>query len=299
MDHPIAPPKGANSLVEARLSELLKEIEKETDTDCLFYSGPIAFGADNRIRDAVESFDVRRGKLLFILETSGGFAEDARRVSDVLRHHFCEVDFLIPSHAMSAGTILALSGNAIWMDYYSVLGPIDPQVPSQDGRQFVPALGYLVRYEELVDKANRGEAGAAELQILVNSFDQGELYKYTQSRDLSVALLVEWLEKYKFKYWNKTESRKKRVTRKMKKERAREIANELNNPNRWNSHGIGINMEVLRRELKLHIDDFGESQPLRIAVRNYHKLVTDYALNMRFDSLVQTREIVDGRRWGE
>jgi len=54
------------------------------------------------------------------------------------------VDFLIPSHAMSAGTILAMSGDAIHMDYYSVLGPIDPQVENQEGR-LIPALGYLIR----------------------------------------------------------------------------------------------------------------------------------------------------------
>ena len=70
-------------------------------------------------------------------------------ISDTLRHHYREVGFLIPSHAMSAGTMLPLSGNAIWMDYCSVLGPTDPQVPSQDGHEYLPALGYLVRYQEM------------------------------------------------------------------------------------------------------------------------------------------------------
>ena len=60
-----------------------------------------------------------------MLETIGGFAEVARRISDTFRRHYTVVDFLIPSHAMSAGTILAMSGDAIHMDYYSVLGPID------------------------------------------------------------------------------------------------------------------------------------------------------------------------------
>ncbi len=279
------------------MADLLVKIETEMGADCLFYRGQIAFGADDRIRDAVENFDKRRRKLIFVLETSGGFAEDARRISDALRHHYREVDFLIPSHAMSAGTILALSGNAIWMDYYSVLGPVDPQVPSQDGRQLVPALGYLVRYEDLMDKANRGQAGAAELQILL-SFDQGELYAYGQARDLSVALLEEWLARYKFRNWTETETRKLPVTEQMRKERANEIANKLNDTRKWNSHGIGINMQRLRRELKLHIDDFGKSRPLRVAVRNYHELALDYSTKRQFQSVVQTRKIFDGRKWG-
>ena len=266
--------------------------------DCLFYRGEIAFGADDRIRDAVEQFDDRRSKLVFILETSGGFAEDARRISDTLRYHYEEVSFLIPSHAMSAGTILALSGNEIWMDYYSVLGPIDPQVPSKDGRQLVPALGYLERYGELILKADRGEASAAELQILL-SFDQGELYAYRQSRDLSVNLLEEWLAKYKFKNWKKTETNKWEVTEEMKKERAIEIAHKLNDTQKWNSHGIGINMERLRRELNLRIDDFGEIEALRSVVRNHHKLALDYSGKMGFESTVQTRNRFSGRKWKE
>ena len=102
-------------------------------------------------------------------------------ISDTLRNHYREVDFLIPSHAMSAGTTLSLSENAIWMDGYSALGPFGPQIPSQDGHNFLPALGYLVRYQELIDKTNRGEASAAELHILMN-FDQEKLDFTSQMR---------------------------------------------------------------------------------------------------------------------
>ncbi len=290
------PEMKANLLVEAQLAELLKKIEEKMVADCLFYNGDVAFGADDRIRDAVEGLSTRRPKLVFILETTGGFAEDARRISDVLRHHYCEVDFLIPNHAMSAGTILALSGNAIWMDYYSVLGPIDPQVLSKDERQLIPALGYLERYEELMDKAGSGRASAAELLIL-QDFDQGELYAYRQARDLSVALLEEWLAKYKFKNWTQTETRKEEVTEEMRRDRAVEIAKGLNDIQKWNSHGLGINKDRLRLELNLRIDDFGEDEELRVAVRNYHRLVRDYAAKRRFDSVLQTREVFDGRQW--
>ena len=37
------------------------------------------------------------------------------------------------------------------MDYYSVLGPIDPQVNRGEG--LVPALGYLKKYDELIEKS--------------------------------------------------------------------------------------------------------------------------------------------------
>jgi ClpP class serine protease len=121
--------RGASALVEQQLAAHVKTIEDLFGADVLTYVGPIIHGADDRIKDAVEELRRRKNRLLFILETNGGYAEVARRISDALRHHYRTVDFLIPSHAMSAGTILAMSGDSIWMNYYSVLGPIDPQVP--------------------------------------------------------------------------------------------------------------------------------------------------------------------------
>jgi hypothetical protein len=280
--------KGANEFIELTLAQYLSDLETQFSADCLTYVGPLVSGADDRIRDGIEAIRQKSNKLVVILETPGGFAEVARRISDTFRQHYQVVDFCIPSHAMSAGTILAMSGDAIHMDYYSVLGPIDPQVENQDGR-LVPALGYLIRYEDLLDKANAGNLSAAELNILL-SFDQGDLYRYTQARDLSISLLEEWLVKYKFKNWNKTATRGVRVSLAMKKRRAREIGNELNNVKKWNSHGIGISAEVLRRELNLLVDDFGAIPLLNEAIRNYHRLLSDYMGKLAQSIVVHTRE---------
>ncbi len=133
---------------------------------------------------------------------------------------------------MSAGTVLVMSGDEIWMDYYSTLGPIDPQVDRADGSK-VPALGYLTQYERLIGKSSRGELTTAELSILIQNFDLGELYYYEQARELSIALLKEWLVKYKFKNWKKTKTRGLRVTQQMRRARAEEIGMKLNNPDLW------------------------------------------------------------------
>ncbi len=288
--------RGASAIVEHQLGAYLREIEVAFGADVLTYVGPIITPADDRIKDAIEELRHRKNRLLFVLETNGGFAEVTRRISDVLRYHYKTVDFLIPSHAMSAGTILVMSGDSIWMNYYSVLGPIDPQVPSQDQRRLVSALGFLIRYEELLERATTGKAGAGDLEILLN-FNQGELYAYDQARALSNSLLEEWLAKYKFKNWKTTETRKIPVTTAMKKARAKEIAASLNNVKRWNSHGIGISMQVLRRELKLRIDDFGSKKHLDKKVRGYHKLLTDYMTSTQQISMIQTRDRCEALRW--
>jgi hypothetical protein len=140
----------------------------------------------------------------------------------------------------------------------------------------VPALGYLEQYERLMKKARQGKLTELEMLILVQKFDPGELYDYEQSRELSIALLKEWLVKYKFKDWKKTQRRKLRVTPAMRKKRAEEIARKLNQTGHWHSHGRGISMEVLRRELNLQIEDFGQNDRLNGVLRNYYKFLIDY-----------------------
>jgi ClpP class serine protease len=278
----------ANQLIEERLTHHLETIERVLRVDCLTYVGPIIFGVDDAIRDAVEAIPRKRDKLALILETAGGFAETARRIADVLRHHYGTVDFVVPGFAMSAGTVLVMSGDAIHMDYYSVLGPIDPQTEDQDGKP-IPALGYLIRYEDLLEKAKNGQISTAEMEVLLN-FDQTRLYAYEQARDLSRTLLEEWLVRYKFKDWEVTEDRGIQVTEAMKRERAKEIADALNEPRRWNSHGIGINMERLKRDLKLKIDDFGENSRLNDAIRRYHRLLLDYTVKMNQTGVIHTKQ---------
>ncbi len=140
----------------------------------------------------------------------------------------------------------------------------------------MPALGDLEQYDRLIEKSARGELTTAELAYLLQNFDAAELYQFEQARDLSIALLEEWLVSYKFKNWTQTETRGKPVTLSMKKKRAREIAHQLNDTSRWHSHGRGISMEVLRRELKLQVDDVEDHPDLQRALADYRSLLYDY-----------------------
>ena len=82
----------------------------------------------------------------------------------------------MPDCAYSAGTIFCMSGDEIMMDYFSVLGPIDPQVQNKEGR-FVPALGYLDKVSSLLEKAKNGTLTNVEFLIL-KDFDLAELRAY-------------------------------------------------------------------------------------------------------------------------
>jgi len=165
------------------------------------------------------------------------------------------------------------------MDYYSVLGPIDPQYESEDGK-FVPGIGYLEKYKSLlkvINKATTQNSVRAEIAYLLKKFDPAILFLIEQARDHSVSLLKDWLPRHKFKDWDMKETSRKEVTQKDKEKRATKIANILVKPARWHSHGRGIGLsELTGEEIKLKIENFGENKELNHMIRNYYELFVDY-----------------------
>ncbi len=259
-------------------------LEAALQEDVIVFRGPIAYGVDDLLRDAVEQIPEKRPHIAMVLQTDGGYVEVVERIVKLLRHHYQYVSFIVPNYAFSAGTVLVMSGDVIRMDYYSLLGPIDPQIQLK-GR-WIPAIGYLAKYEELIDKSNSGQLTSAELAFLIEKFDPAELFRYDQERELSKTLLIEWLANYKFKDWGPTtETRKLPVTQQLKEQRAEEIAKQLNDPTVWHSHGRGISMQVLTDKLNLKIEDFSKNGQVNDAIRAYDRLLSDY-LGVRHHNLV-------------
>jgi hypothetical protein len=90
----------------------------------------------------------------------------------------------------------------------------------------------------------------------------------------------------KFKNRKRTATGKKPVTKAMRTVRARQIAKKLNKTGLWHSHSRGIPMEVLRRDLKLLIDDFGSDAKLGPPLHDYHRLLQDYVMRRSHDLVV-------------
>lgn len=103
----------ANSIIEETLNNCLAELEKNLKADVLAYIGPIMDGVDSEIRDALEFRTDKKNKLVVILETGGGYIEVAERIANTFRKHYEDcVEFIVPNFAMSAGTVLVMSGDA-------------------------------------------------------------------------------------------------------------------------------------------------------------------------------------------
>lgn len=67
-------------------------------------------------------------KISLILDTNGGQTSAAWRLSNLVRSFCDELEIIIPSKAMSSGTLMALGANKIVMTKQAALGPIDPSL---------------------------------------------------------------------------------------------------------------------------------------------------------------------------
>ncbi len=281
-----------DTYIQRQLLQHLDSIEETLAADLMAIISQIVPGLEHRVRYAAELKTNRRPALAVILDTTGGVVEVVERIVGVFRHHYAEVTFIVPDRAMSAGTVLVMSGDRIFMDYFSCLGPIDPQIQIEDDKgriKLIPALSYLNQFERLRDRAAQGQLTSAEYALL-EKLDLAELHQFEQARDLSVDLLRKWLSTYKFKNWDRTETRGEPVPAEMKERRAEEIAEDLSDNEKWHSHGRGIDMQTLREELKLRIEDFSEDEELAQTIREYFDLLRDYMVRQGLTSFVHTRE---------
>lgn len=277
-----------------------KNLAKLPEFQCslISYIGPIHPAYLPQFLEFVESVAAKRkqtdkpDRVLILLSTPGGVVETVEKMVEIVRHFYQEVLFIVPVAAMSAGTVFCMSGDKIFMDFASSLGPIDPQVQGPDGR-FVPALGYLDKVNELIFKSKFGGGLSDAEYVLIRALDLATLRRYEQARDLSINLLKEWLVKYKFKDWttHATTNPGSPVTQTQKEQRAEEIAKVLCDNNTWHSHGRFIGINKLTGLLKLKIEDYTNNENLRTAVRTYSELLEEFFAKSEDPIFLHTLEV--------
>ena len=186
-----------------------------------------------------------------------------------MHNRFESVSFVIAGEAKSAGTILSLSGDEILMTETGSLGPIDAQV--KIGRSIVSAHDYMEWIK--LKRANAEKEGHLNPfdATMVAQISPGELGRVYHSLKFAEDLVKEWLVKYKFKNWNRTATKKQKVTEKMKKERAGEIAEALTNHTMWRSHGRSIKIDDLEN-IGLRVTRIDDNPELSDVVHRIHTI---------------------------
>jgi len=276
--------------LKAELKNLISQYNKLTGRNLFIYAADFNKGRRGidvslmqddfyTVQDILRESDKKQ--IDVYLETPGGSGEAAEEIARFLRKKFDEVNFVIAGEAKSAGTILALSGDNIYMCETGSLGPIDAQI--KIGRSVVSAHDYKAWVDEKRSEANNTGRLNPFDAIMVAQISPGEIYGVVNSLEFAKDLVKGWLEKYKFKNWTETQATRKIVTAEMRKQRAEEVADKLCDHMNWRTHGRSLKIEDLKDELLIENIDNNEQLAnivyrIKTVIRLIFDTSTDYKL---------------------
>lgn len=243
------------------MQDLIKKYNHETGRTLFVYSSDTSKARLNHpavdvqlnmddyhtIQDLLKGVD--NTKLDFYIETPGGSGEAAEEIARFLHSKFDEISFVIAGEAKSAGTILVLSGDEIYMSESGSLGPIDAQV--RVGRTVVSAYNYIKWLEDKRAEAQKGRLNPVDLTIIAQ-VSPGEIGQVEQALDFAKKLVIGWLPVRKFRNWTFTRDRKIPVTQDMKEARAADLAKKLCNQDLWKTHGRSLKIKDVEEHLEIH-----------------------------------------------
>ena len=248
--------------LEDELMELINQYDEITGKHLFLYSVDINKpDVPNTITidDLYTIKDILRNdeseKLSFYIETPGGSGEAAEEIAKLLRNKYDYVDFIIVGECKSAGTILAMCGDEIYLNDTGSLGPIDAQI--RIGRSIGSAHDYMSWVEKKMDEANKNGQLTPFDALMVAQISPNELVGVQRSLDFGKELVTNFLRDYKFKNWTSTETKGTLVDEEFRQKRAEEIAEKLADHSQWKSHGRALKIDTLQ-ELGLKIENLSE-----------------------------------------
>jgi len=103
-----------------------------------------------------------------IIHTPGGYAVAAQMMAMAIKFHPAKVTVMVPFYAMSGGSLMSLAAGEIRMEKYSVLGPVDPQIPTPGGMYPAGSLATLMKTKPIQTISDRmvilAEGGNLEIE---------------------------------------------------------------------------------------------------------------------------------------
>lgn len=239
--------------LENELKRLIEQYNKEKNTYLIIYAVDMEKSHIQGLNLSLNMGDyhiihemlrnIQSDNLDIYIETPGGSGEAAEEVVEFLHNKFETVNFVVAGEAKSAGTLMAMSADEIYMTDSGSLGPIDAQV--KIGRSIISAFDYVQWMEEKRKEANKNKNLNPVDATMIAQITPGEFEGVYHAQQFAVDKLKEWLPKYKFKHWDETETRKLKVTDKMKSDRAEEIAKKMIDHSNWRSHGRSLKIKDL------------------------------------------------------
>jgi hypothetical protein len=232
----------------------------------------------NGLMSAIYGMDWSRG-LTLILHTPGGVTNAAETIVAYLRSKFSDIDVVVPTLAMSAGTMIALASDSIVMGKQSQLGPIDPQMPIA-GRS-VSARAVVEQFGQAHGDILSNPQAAHVWAPILASLGPALLQEAQNALAYSEEMVARWLSSGMLKDAAEPEKEAQRVAR------------HFNDAQTHKSHGRRIDRDEARAHGVL-VNDLEDSQDLQDAV-----LTAYHLMNLGHDHGPATKIIATshGRTW--
>lgn len=233
----------------------------------------------NGLMTVVHEMDCSKG-LTLMLHTPGGVTNAAETVVAYLKSKFPYFEVLVPTLAMSAGTMIALASNRLVMGRQSQLGPIDPQMNVGGGRT-VSARSVVEQFERAKAEVLADQLTAHVWAPIVQSLGPALLQEAQNALDYSESMVARWLAAGMFAGEGDPQAK------------GSAVAHHFNDASTHKSHGRRIDRDEARSQ-GLAVDDLEDSQDLQEAALTAYHLATIMFENGPTAKFVTTNS---GRVW--
>lgn len=232
----------------------------------------------NGLMATLHGLDCSRG-LALILHTPGGEIAGAEGIVSYLHSKFADIETIVPTFAMSAGTMMALGSNRIVMGRQSQLGPIDAQIFT--GSRMVSAGAVLSQFAEARTDIHADGKTAALWAPILQSMGPALQQEAKYALEFGQDMVKKWLESRMFS------------TRENANVDASRVARYFNATDNHKQHSRRIDRDEARGQ-GLEVHDLESDQAFQDAVLTLYHLTT-----IMFETSMATKIWINhhGRAW--
>jgi len=284
--------KQPGEFLRINLQKYLNDISKlRGDTNVIFYASSFLQKTEipqtfiqlthediNGFMGTMYGMDWDKG-LTLLLHTPGGLTNATETIVEYLHQKFQYIEVIIPTFAMSAGTMMSLAANKIIMGRQSQLGPIDPQMPLS-GR-FFSAQSVVDQFNEAKKEIIENSNVAPVWYPILQSIGPAILQEAKNALSYSQRMVEDWLKLRMF------------TSDQNKVSKADKIAKFFRDSSLHLSHGHRISREAAEG-IGVIIERLEDNQDLQEATLSAYHLVT-----LAFEKSPATKVIESNhdRRW--
>jgi len=213
----------------------------------------------NGLMSVIKGMDWGAG-LTLVLHTPGGVTNATESLVDYLHAKFSNIEVIVPTYAMSAGTMISMAADRIVMARHSQLGPIDPQMPMPGGRSY-SARAISDQFEQAKAEIAADPSAARAWAPILATLGPGLVKEATNNLEYSERMVANWLKSYMLSGSADAETE------------AARIAHYFADNAQHKSHGRRIGRDEARDQ-GLVVEDLEDNQDAQEAVLTMYHLMT-------------------------